>query len=260
MTSPYRARPLKQRVKSIPRRIFRKKPVHLLHIGKTGGTAVRFALKDHLNTGRYIIVLHGHDTTFRDIPVGERTVFFLRDPIKRFISGFHSRQRQGQPRYFSPWTEGEKPAFEHFKTPEQLARSLSSSDEDEKSRAVEAMNSIIHVNTIYWDWFENKEYCKSRIRDIFFVGFQERLNQDFETLRGKLALPNVINLPTDDRKAHKNPISLDTTLSEQAIRNLKHWYSGDYDFIDFCNAEILDKQSSGTWKRLRAILNLSTTK
>jgi hypothetical protein len=260
MTSAPQTRPLKQRVKGIFRKIFGKKPVHLLHIGKTGGTAVRSALKDHLNAGRYRIVLHGHNTTFRDIPVCERTVFFLRDPLKRFVSGFYSRQRQGQPRYFSAWNENEKSAFEYFQTPDQLACSLSSSDEDEKSRALEAMNSIIHVNTSYWDWFVNKEYCKSRIGDMFFVGFQERLNQDFETLKGRLALPNHVNLPTDDKKSHKNPSSLDTTLSDEAIRNLKAWYSGDYEFIDFCNTEILGKESSRTWERLKSMLNLLTRK
>jgi len=258
MTSAYQARPLKQRVRGILRRIFGKKPVNLLHIGKTGGTAVRFALKDHLNAGRYRIVLHGHDTTFRDIPVGERTVFFLRDPLKRFVSGFYSRQRQGQPRYFSPWNEDEKLAFEYFKTPDQLACSLSSSDENEKSRALKAMNSIIHVNRFYRDWFETREYCKSRIRDIFFVGFQEQLDQHFETLKGKLALPNDIKLPTDDTTAHKISSSLDTTLSDEAIRNLKSWFSGDYEFIDFCKTEILGKESSRTWEGLKSILNFST--
>lgn len=246
---------IKNKGKGLLRRIFGKKPVHMLHIGKTGGTAVNSTLRAYLDSARFRIVFHKHHTKFRDIPRGERTVFFLRDPLKRFVSGFYSRQRQGQPMYFSPWNEGEKVAFEYFETPDQLARALSSSEEDEKTKALNAMNSILHVNTQYWDWFENPDYCKSRIHDIFFVGFQERLSEDFNNLKKKLGIPEGAALPTDDKKAHRNPSSLNTRLSDEAVNNLKAWYRSDYEFIDFCRTNILNNRQPRLWLRLKTMLH-----
>ena len=45
-----------------------KKRVHFLHIGKTGGTAINYALKNHLITSRYVISMHLHGVKLRDIP------------------------------------------------------------------------------------------------------------------------------------------------------------------------------------------------
>src|SRR5689334_1107802 len=85
-------------------------PVHLLHVGKTGGTAVKHALAGVV-TEQFRIVAHSHDITIRDVPIGEHVVFFVRDPISRFVSGFYSRQRQGRPRYDVPWSPNESIAF-----------------------------------------------------------------------------------------------------------------------------------------------------
>jgi len=117
------------------------------------------------------------------------------------------------------------------------------------------MNSILHVNTQYWDWFENPDYCKSRIHDIFFVGFQERLSEDFNKLKKKLGIPEDAALPTDDTKAHRNPSNLDTRLSDEAVNNLKAWYRSDYEFIDFCCTNILNNRQPGLWLRLKTMLH-----
>ena len=55
-------------------------------------------------------------------------MFFVRDPISRFVSGFNSRLRKGLPKMYFPWAPGEKLAFSRFATPNQLALALSSSD------------------------------------------------------------------------------------------------------------------------------------
>ena len=243
----------KRKAGNFVRKILSKKPVHLLHIGKTGGSAVKLALEDHLTSGRYSIIFHRHNITFMDIPVRERTIFFLRDPLSRFVSSFYSRQREGRPRYFSPWTEDEKTAFEYFKTPDQLARALSSNDEGEKTRALKAMNSIGHVNTRYWDWFKNPDYCKSRLGDIFFVGFQEQLDEDFDRLKKMLRLPTDVTLPTDEVQAHKNPRTLDTALSEEAASNLKDWYRSDYEFMEFCRTNVINNKTPRIWLRIQSL-------
>lgn len=85
----------------------KKQKVHFLHIGKTGGSAVKFALKEYSKTSWCKITFHDHKTSLSDIPEGEKIFFFLRDPISRFISGFYSRQRKGLPRYYSEWTSEE---------------------------------------------------------------------------------------------------------------------------------------------------------
>lgn len=229
----------KRILRKLYQRLFAKPRVHFLHIGKTGGSAVTYVLKKYKTRGRYELVIHSHHTKFRDIPSGEKIIFFLRDPVTRFVSGFYSRQRQGQPRYFSPWSEDEKIVFERFETPEQLALALSSDAQEEVQAARHAMGSIVHVKDHYWNWFDNVDYCQSRLGDISFVGFQERLAEDFDALKSRLGLPDSLALPDDDVHAHKSPGHLDKSLSDAAVRNLRDWYRGDYEFMEFCRQQVL---------------------
>jgi len=208
--------------------------LHFLHVSKTGGTAIKHVLKAHRVTSVHAIVLHGHRFTLREMPKGDGAVFCLRSPTSRFVSGFYSRQRQGQPRYFGPWTPDEKIAFAQFQTPNHLALALSSADDAERLQAEKAMRSIEHVKSGYSKWFESEEYLLSRLADIFFIGFQETLAEDFETLKSKLGLPSSLKLPTDDITAHRNPDHVDKNLDAQAIKNLNRWYAEDFRFFALC--------------------------
>ena len=96
------------------------------------------------------------------------------------------------------------------------------------------MLSIEHVKHSYWEWFESEQYFKSRMKDIFFIGFQENLTDNFECLKRKLRLPEYVKLPIDNVQAHRNPEHLDRTLEERALNNLKDWYKEDYKLIDLC--------------------------
>lgn len=195
----------------------RREPLHLLHIGKTGGTAVREAL------GKRVIV-HGHDDVLADIPVGEKVVFFVRDPVTRFVSAFYSRQRQGRPLTFHPWTEGEETAFTAFAGPGDLARALGSGSES----ARDAMTEIRHIREPLSKWLVDEEYLRGRLGDVFFVGSQERLDDDFARLKELLGLPGRVALPRDDVKAHRNPRDLDYTLDDDSVQAIRAWYAGDY--------------------------------
>jgi hypothetical protein len=214
-----------------------KQLVHFLHIGKTGGTAVKYALKTYLEIDNRLILLHNHKVRFRDIPKGDKVIFFVRDPIKRFVSGFYGRQRQDLPRHFSPWSRDEEFVYKHFSTPNELAAALSSEDADRRNLAIKAMKSIKHVRSSYWDWFESEAYFLSRISDVFFIGFQESLDEDFQRLKKKLGLPETAKLPQNDLEAHKNPEKLDRRLEEASINNLKAWYARDYAFIELCRKQ-----------------------
>lgn len=200
-----------------------RRQLHLLHIGKTGGTAVRTAIGGR-KTREHEVVIHGHDDTLRDIPVGEQSIFFVRDPVTRFVSAFYSRQRQGRPLTFHPWTEGEEKAFTTFDGPGDLARALASGDET----ARDAMAAIRHVREPLSKWLVDEDYLRSRLDDVLFVGSQERLDDDFAHLKELLGLPGRVKLPSDDVKAHRNPRDLDYSLDDDSVRSIRSWYADDY--------------------------------
>ncbi len=214
--------------------VHRKPVVHFLHIGKTGGTAIKHALQPHTRSGPFRIVLHDHKTTLSDIPRGEKVFFCVRDPIDRFVSGFYSRQRKGRPTYYARWRKAEKIAFGKFNTPNELGLALSSPDEQNKSTAEFAMRSISHVKSSYWDWFEDERYLLERAGDILYICRQEQLEEDFDELVSRLKLSPAPSLPgVNSAGAHSNPKALDKKLEDSAYRNLQHWYARDYAFLDF---------------------------
>jgi Sulfotransferase family len=209
--------------------------VHLLHIGKTGGTAIKHAIGQSSNvTASHVVLCHEHGTVLRDIPVGDKVMFFLRDPVSRFVSGFYSRQRQGKPRYHSPWNPAEEDAYARFQTPEALGQALSSPDDEERIAAENAMNGIQHISESCWKWLGTPDELEARASDILYVGRQETLDSDFERLKAILNLPPHAKLPTDSIDAHRNPTSVDRKLSKFADDNLRKWYSADYDLIEMC--------------------------
>ena len=121
-------------------------PAHLLHIGKTGGTAMKEALRPVKTAGRYELLLHGHGTRLNNIPDGEPVFFVIRDPVERYVSGFNSRLREGA-RAIPPWTPLEKVVYERYPSADSLGRALSAEDPVERGRAAAAMMSLQHVRT-----------------------------------------------------------------------------------------------------------------
>ncbi len=225
---------LKREVTGMIHRLQKRRVAHLLHIGKTGGTATKRALKGYERAGDYELVLHEHDFKLSDVPFGEKVIVFMRDPISRFISGFYGRLREDRPRHDAPWTPDEEIAFSRFKTPNELALALSSDDPTRRDAAVHAIRSIDHLKAPHWLWFTNERYFLSRRSDILLIGFQETLAEDFALLKRILNLPEDVDLPEDDVAAHKNPIDVDKSIDEQAMRNLEIWYARDYRFLELC--------------------------
>ena len=215
---------------------FRKKKekIHLLHIGKTGGSNLKATLQK-VNHKKYEFVFHPHEITLEDIPVGEKFYFCIRDPLARFQSGFYSRKRKGQPRYYTEWSRSEKLAFEKFDTPEDLAICLEIGDKDYEF-AKSAMTSIEHVNSSYWDWFKNEEYFNSRISDLFYVLQLETFEKDFNNFLSKLSLSENVKLGNDKLTMHSN--NVDYFLSDRSKENLKQWYRSEYEFMKFVNFKI----------------------
>lgn len=215
-------------------RVQRRRIVHVLHVGKTGGMAINAALEAYGKSGDYEIRTYCHDFVLKSAPRGEKVVFFLRDPISRFVSAFYYRKRLSAPRFLHAWTAAERAAFARFETACELAAALSSDDPVLRSAAQDAMRDIEHIRSHQWTWFETESYFRSRRSDILFIGFQETLNADFEILKKILGLPEQAKLTDDDVAANRSPKGMLTQLNSEAIRNLEVWYSKDYHFLAMC--------------------------
>ena len=189
---------------------------------------------EHARVSPWVIFREGHHVRLADIPSGDKVIFFLRDPLDRFVSGFYSRQRMGRPRYYNPWTPREAEAFELFDTPDALGRALAADDPTIRGAAERAMRSIYHVKTGFWYWFGDEAAFTARLGDVLFVGRQERLAEDFEEVKRLLRLPPDVSLSTDETRAHRAPDGRDKRLGPEAVGALLAWFADDYRFIDLC--------------------------
>jgi hypothetical protein len=222
------------RVQSVAEANDPRPPLNVLHIGKTGGTALKHVLRENEPASRYQLLFRGHDVTLADVPRDEAFMFLIRDPLSRFVSAFNGRLREDRPRYHYPWRDEERVAFAIFKTPDELAVALSSDDPGRRAQAEEAMHGIGHVNTPYTFWFRDDASFRKRLRDVFFIGLQDRLDEDFELLKRRLGLPEEARMPRDETVAHKTPAGFESQLSERGRANLERWYAWDVAFVQLC--------------------------
>jgi len=213
--------------------------VYILHIGKTGGSAVQFVIRQHLKRHPDTpVALVGHRFSIPKIEArfpGSRFGFFVRDPISRYVSSFNSRLRQGRPRYVRPWTERERKAFARFPRPTELAEALSSDHEETRLAAEAAMSSIKHVNQPLTHFLGGPSYLEERKDRIAFIGDQATFDADFAAMRMMLGVDPDIGLP-DATMAHRAPNTDDRNLSEVAKANLRRWYADDYSVYEWCVA------------------------
>ena len=210
----------------------------LLHISKTGITALRDVLSrqaERSPPGSVKYLPHEVDILnfCRNYP-DLKCIFFIRDPLSRFVSGFYSRQRQGRPRYNSPWKPEEAEAFKNFSSPNILAESLKSEDKKRAKAAYDAMLSISHIKNNYQSWLHSVECLETHNDRIAYIGQQETLNEDLERLRPLLGIDEDLLLPSDNIQAHRNPRGLDYQLSKLAIENLTEWYEEDKKLYQWC--------------------------
>lgn len=209
--------------------------LNFLHVGKTGGTAIKAALKEHTAEGRYRIKLRSHAVRLEHIPSGEKLMFVLRDPLSRFVSGFNSRLRRGRPRYNGEWTKLEERVFKVFSTPDALGLALADPEHPRHKLARNALKHMQHVDH-YADWFGTLEQFKTRLNDVIYIGFQDRLEEDFQNMQVLLKLKTPLELPEDPIESHRAPEDQSTELSPKSVEALSAWYKDDIAFVDFCRA------------------------
>jgi hypothetical protein len=214
---------------SLEARLHGQRLVHFLHIGKNAGTALKAALTD-VPTGNLRVVMHPHGVRMVDLPHGDSFFFIVRDPIARFQSGFLARQRHDQPRFYSEWTEAEERAFNRFSTPAELGFALTGSVAD-RAAAEEALRSIEHVRSSYWDWFGSPRAFHRREKRILWIGFQESLAAQLPLLGERLGIGELV-LPSG--VAANESVKDAEELPDGARAALEVWYHREYEFVALC--------------------------
>lgn len=218
---------------------------YFLHVGKTGGSAIRHALRP---LAREDIVLCGHEVTLADIPDGDKAFVAIRHPIDRFVSGFYSRFRRGRPLFDNPWSEAESEGFAEFKTANALAETLWSDDLEEQLRARALVEASGHIRSFLKDWFGDIQTLTRLSGRISLIIHQPDLNTDFERVKRIIGAPDA-RLPSDPLHRHANSDHFDRTLSDRGIANLQRWYEEDIFFYGACLAlreEMISQTSHDT--------------
>jgi len=185
------------------------------HVSKTGGTAIKSALSDIETEGGKIKWMP-HATKLSDVlPGQEKIIFFVRHPISRFISGYYSRKNSGLPAHYKKWTKNEQIFYNKFSTIDKLCDSLSSLNILERRKANQLMGKVKHlsIRLSYSNIFTSIEYLKERRKDIFFVGFQEKLDIDFNLLCRRIGVHG--RLPTEEAAAHKGRYEIEFPCSRR---------------------------------------------
>jgi hypothetical protein len=190
------------------------------------------ALHDAPEPDQYRVVVHTHGVRMKDLPWHDEFFFIVRDPVDRFVSGFSSRLRKGEPRFHVPWSEAEARAFAMFPSPEELGLALASRGA-ERAAAELAMRSIGHVRSAYSDWFGSPAAIRRRERDILWIGFLDGLDEQMPELATRLGVPALV-LPADDFAAHRSTAESKPSLAPEARDALAVWYRRDYEFLDVC--------------------------
>lgn len=208
-----------------------------VHIGKTGGSAIKEAIKKDLElTGKRKVAVLGHRAKLPEIVekgLKHDLCFTVREPVSRFISGFNSRLRGGRDGMHS-WKPRELPVFERFSSPNELAEALSSADEATRTAAKAAMKSISHLKRDLTHHFGSVDLLEG-IRDrIVFIGHLPSLDEDFKMFRTIVGLSPDAELPKDEVGAHRAPDTLVKKLSPLGEENVRKHYRKDYPIYEWC--------------------------
>jgi hypothetical protein len=204
-------------------------PIHVLHIGKTGGTALKAALAPFAAEGKF--VLHGHKTRCRDCPPGSLLFFVVRHPVDRFVSAFNSRLRRGRPRFDNPWSLRQAIVFSLFRSPNALAEGLGSRNPLVRLAARLSMRAIGHLRRRLSYWIDPAEVEHN---PRLIIGTVEMLDSDLRRLLAIAGIEESAELSTDPVEAHVTPPEFDKSLSAEAVRNLADHFRSDIALYEAC--------------------------
>ncbi|CAN7606427.1 sulfotransferase family 2 domain-containing protein [Rhizobium sp. LjRoot254] len=214
-----------------------ERPFGFLHIAKTGGSALKTAIKQHLDlTGEQNVANLGHGARIEEILEHQpklKLCFVVRDPVDRFVSAFNSRFRGG--RYgVHKWSPREEKVFSRFIRPNDLAEALSSSDGTTRAIAEKAMQAVGHLKRDLRFHLGSIEILEAAKDQIVFIGDQRSLDDDFIRFKEIVGMRPDIELPKDQVGAHKAPDTMSKTLSALGEQNIRQHYIRDYPLLEWC--------------------------
>lgn len=193
-------------------------PIHVLHIGKTGGMYVRKALDEVQNkTERFHFVLHGHKFVPSELRPFEAYAFAIRDPIERFVSAFYWRRSNS-------WKSGEVSAFQHFAHATDLAEALSGSA-SERMKAQDAIASIRHIKQRYSYWFPGG-ITQLRAHPPIAIFRTSRLDEDILSFLKLLGLEGL-SYEVEEAYFHSTSTIEKKEISPLARKNLRREFAFD---------------------------------
>ena len=243
--------------------------IKFIHIGKCAGTT--------------IVDIFKLDEIHLEKPVFNNNTYYIiwiRNPISRFVSAFYfayqiikidvskldidnlSLNNCIAPLRLKHKAKNNNIAFDpkyeellkYFKTPNNLAESLSSSDESIKLKALELMHrNEEHIyKGIGW-YLDNGDFINKYHANILFVGKVETMTNDIYKL---CKLLNV-NPPNEIKKIRQNNHDNNLELSDTAIANIINFYKNtDYNaLIQLENYGFINKNDLNTYYKYNAIFS-----
>ena len=216
------------------------KHLDFMHIGKCAGNQIESLLTQISNQSDFTFTFHQHEIKLRHLDSAVPYFFSIRNPISRFFSGFYSRKRKGQPKFYNPWTSHEEKSFQYFPHANNLAESLF--DHDLEGRlARNAITTIGHLRNHQIDWFEGQGEFLDLHPPVGIIRV-EHFDRDLDKLLSKLDLDfsnNEIIISNNPIVMHKNDYSNAEPLSKKAKENLQQWYLRDFFFYATCEDWII---------------------
>lgn len=194
-----------------------------IHVGKTGGTYVRKYLPKEM------VSVKGHGVSIRpqNKVNGARYVFWVRDPVERWVSGFLSRLRHGCPSHCHKARndDQEQMIFHRYPTPNDLAEVMTTRQGKQASR------SMLHTRKSLTQYLGGN--VRAHLDDIFFVGETKHMDRDIVALYEKMdwTLPESFR---NRAPVHANPTSI-SHLSKLSMRGqcaLEDYLKDDYEALD----------------------------
>ena len=205
-----------------------------LHLGKTGGGSVRQLLAPIRSQWAGV----GHHGTLDEIhqrwpdaPI----VFFARDPVTRFVSGFNNFRRAVVHKETGKLPSRiELVAYTLFATANDLAEGLASDDEHTRSAAEWANSRLGFLSNRLTANLDSAATVDRHRPHIALIGLFERFDVSVTAMRAALDLPTTLHLPTTESSAHRGLRHLSTRLSPVGEAAVAHWYRADIELYEHC--------------------------
>lgn len=199
--------------------------IYMLHIRKTGGTAVKAAFADVP-----WFIGYSHDMAIERVPSDGKILFAVRDPVERVTSAFYDRLREGKPGYDCPRLAQELGVFDVYQSITTIAEGLWSPDAPARARAAAALAAMDHTSCRYWDWLRSREVLAQLAERILYVLFTPTLQVDINSALSRVGKPSV-NLSTDPTRAHVAPAEHRHAIPGHYRQALAKHYAADYDCL-----------------------------